>query len=143
MRLTSEEKTVETFNRLRTISDNSFSGIERPPSGVFLSHYETDDVFVDDRRAEPIRGFCLVGDREGPYVWSIAVNPQYRGQGIGWSLLNEITDYYRGLGKEHITLTCHVDNPAQKLYYDNGYRVVRVVQRYYGADNGLFMKKIL
>lgn len=143
MRLTHELKNEDILDRLRTISDNSFSGVERPPSGVFASHYETDDVFVDKRNSGTIRGFCIVGDREGPYVWSLAVDSRYRGLGVATSLLAEIAGHYRGLGMGHIALTCHVDNPAQKLYYDNGYRVVRVVLRYYGADNGLFMKKIL
>lgn len=139
------EKHVDgDFNQILKISDESFAGQERPPRGILRSHFEADDVFIRTM-SNQIVAFAFVTERFGaPYIWSIAVTPQYRGAGLGSVLLQEIAQRYQGEGRGSICLTCKVDNPAQKLYFDMGYRVERVAQKYYGPEgDGLFFRKIL
>lgn len=143
MRLT--EKHVDgDFDQILKISDESFEGQQRPPLGILRSHFEADDVFVW-HDAETIYAFAIVTERFGaPYIWTIAVDLSVRGHGFGTALLREIEAHYRGAGRGSIGLTCKTDNPAQKLYFDCGYRVERVAQKYYGPEgDGLFMRRVL
>jgi ribosomal protein S18 acetylase RimI-like enzyme len=98
-------------------------------------------VFVLRTHAENIYAYAIVIEKGGRFLWSIAVRP--RRQGFGTTLLKEIEAFYRKAGRQGISLTCNTHNPAQKLYFDLGYRVERVLPRYYGEDNGLFMRRIL
>jgi [ribosomal protein S18]-alanine N-acetyltransferase len=139
MRLTSREKDQDMFRRLLKISDDSFTGVERPPSHIFLTHFQEDDVFVDS--ALTPGAFAIVTQRGGPYIWSIAVQPSMRGQGVATALLKELAETYF---ESSIQLTCNVNNwVAQRVYLANGYRVVRVMPRYYGVDDGVLMRRMI
>lgn len=141
-----EIKTEEDFNQIYAISDESFSGVEQPPHGVLRNRFYNEDVFVlRDQIDFSIYAFAIVTQRDGhPYLWTIAVMPRYRGVGEGADLLEEIILYYAQAGYDEIALTCKIDNPAQKLYFDFGFRVEKVMQRYYGAEgNGLYMRRDL
>ena len=139
-----EDKTDYMLRTLIQISDESFKGIDRPPHGIFKEHFDRDDVFV---RGIPTftSGFAIVTERGGcPYLWSIAVRLEIRGQGAGRGLLDEIETHYRQQGAQRIELTCKIDNPAQKLYFDAGYRAFRVAPRYYQHEgDGLMMRRVL
>jgi ribosomal protein S18 acetylase RimI-like enzyme len=140
MKLSDREKDRDMLTRLLAISDQSFSGVERPPYEVFRDHFNDSDVFVDCS-IRPA-AFAIVTDRGGPYIWSIAVQPSLRKQGIGAALLREVIAYYRNQEQMHIALTCKVDNvPAQILYLKTGFRPVRVMKEYYAKEgDGVTMR---
>lgn len=138
MILTAREKDADMFGRLLRISDDSFTGVERPPAGIFKAHFDADDVFVDSTLTPA--AFAIVTQRGGPYIWSIAVQESLRGQGVGGALLQELAKFYDG---RDIQLTCNVNNwTAQIAYLKNGYRVVRVMPRYYGIEDGVLMRRV-
>ncbi len=143
MRLTNREKNADMFVRLLQISDESFSGIQRPPRDIFKTHFYEDDVFVDSELTPG--AFAIVTQRSGPYLWSIATEPSLRGKGVGGALLKEVQKYYREADAATISLTCKVDNvAAQMLYLKNGFRPVRVIPRYYAAEgDGVLYRKTL
>jgi ribosomal protein S18 acetylase RimI-like enzyme len=58
-------------------------------------------------------------------------------------LLREIINKYTLQKDFEITLHVHEDNPAQKLYFDYGFRVKRIERDYYNPKNGLFMVRPL
>ncbi len=71
----------------------------------------------------------LVGDRKGyGYVddgtpeLSIAVYPEYRGQGVGTQLLTHL--FSSNCGQSSISLSVSVNNPALRLYERFGFKVV-------------------
>ena len=129
------------LERLLQINDKSFAGNERASREKFTFHFQTDDVFVDNELHPS--AFAFVTDRDGPYIIVIAVVSGLRHNGLGTSLLKEIEDFYR-LGSEDISLTCSTENwQAQRLYLKMGYRAVRVIPKYYGTEDGLFMRRIL
>jgi ribosomal protein S18 acetylase RimI-like enzyme len=135
--LTSLTKTKSLYNKLLVIHDASFTGVERPPEPLFRQMYLSADVFVSYIDGEPV-GVAIVIDRASePYLWTIAVNPEHRRMGVGERLLREISGVFKTT-----ELTCKIDNPAQKLYYDNGYRVTGVARGYYGIEgDGLMMRR--
>jgi len=140
MRLTADQKTDMLFHEMLRLSDESFVGLERPPSNFFRAHFDADDVFVIVEDGY-LRGFAIVTERSGPYIWSIAVDYRWQRAGVATRLLQEIKDHYRPL-REHIQLTCKIDNwVAQVAYLKSGYRIVRVVPRYYGGEDGVLMRR--
>ena len=142
MILTSGMKTPEMFTAIETISMRSFQGPECPPLGILRNNFDRCTVFVDSYPPYAdfgIYGFAITVLQPHPHLWSMAVDPYFRGLGKGGDLLREITQHYRGLNQDRITLNCRTDNPAQKLYFDQGYRAIRVTRNYYGDKDGLLM----
>jgi ribosomal protein S18 acetylase RimI-like enzyme len=143
MKLSDREKDRDMLTRLLAISDKSFAGIERPSYDVFRDHFNDSDVFVDSTLTPG--AFAIVTDRGGPYVWSIAVQPSLRKQGVGAALMRDVIAYYRNQEQMHLSLTCKVDNvPAQILYLKTGFRPVRVMKDYYAKEgDGVLMRRII
>jgi len=142
------------FDRLCEISDACYTGDERSPRETMKDMVEVCDVFlakepsnviaIDKRVHEDlILGFALVRTSGNPYIWSIAVDKGYQNLGIGGNLLREIVKKYTLQKELAITLHVHEDNPAQKLYFDYGFRVQDVVKDYYAPKNGLYMVRAL
>jgi [ribosomal protein S18]-alanine N-acetyltransferase len=63
-------------------------------------------------------------------IYNVAVDAQFRRKGIASELIKGFEDYYKGQGYAYL----HVDrdNPAQKLYFDLGYRVYDIIPGFYG-----------
>jgi ribosomal protein S18 acetylase RimI-like enzyme len=127
-----------TFERIRSITNDSFFGVERPPEGNLRYVYnESIGLYLNDARY--VEAYALVTLEVGlPYIWSIATDPKFRLCGHAKALLKEIIADH---ADETIELTVNVDNPAQKLYFDHGFRVVAVMRRYYGEMTGLRMRR--
>ncbi len=139
------EKTEELYGRIEDITHASFFRTQRP--SCLSLHFEFDhgDIFVDrlGQDEDKASSYAIVSEQGGqPFIWSIATDPLRRQQGLAAMLLREIIGYYRDLGKGRIDLTVHIDNPAQKLYFDHGFRVVRAIPRYYGEESGLRMRRL-
>jgi ribosomal protein S18 acetylase RimI-like enzyme len=76
-------------------------------------------------------GFLIAYLKGLPYIFNVAVLPQYRGKGFATELFKRFQQFYR-----QPTSYLEVDsgNPAQKLYFDLGYRVTEVRRNYYGPE---------
>ena len=141
------------FERLCEISDLVYTGQERPSKDVMKDMVSCCDIFLakeivprDPDGGNPheiIVGFALVRTSGNPYVWSIAVDKAFQGIGVGGNLLWEIIKFYTLAKASGINLHVHEDNPAQKLYYDYGFRVRAVEPDYYKPKNGLLMRRVL
>lgn len=70
------------------------------------------------------------------HITTIAVDPAYRGKGVGELLLNALIDHAFELGARQITLEVRVSNTvAQRLYLKYGFQPAGTRTRYY-TDNG-------
>ena len=89
-------------------------------------------------------GFAVIEYRtDFIYIASLDILPKFRGCGYGSNLM-EWAEFAAGFKHRKIKLHVSVDNAAQKLYYDLGYRVQGVVKSYYGkGKNALLMEKKL
>ena len=139
-----EKKDEAVFNRLVQITDESFEGVQCPPTRILYNRYEFGDVYVS-RLTGIILGFAIVVEKNGcPYIFIIAVDSHYRGQSIGTQLLEAIRQTETMRRKDFIELAVKPDNPAQKLYFDAGYRVRAVARGFYGDEgDGLLMRRDL
>lgn len=139
-------KTDKTFEEIAAINDASFSPLERAPHGTLRDVFDRATVFVRVSTVGSIMAYAFLTIKyDEPYVWVIATAEKYRGRGYAGSLLDEMNEYAKTTGAAGIWLSCHINNAtAQKLYLDKGYRVVKVLQNYYGHDeHGLSMRRIL
>lgn len=76
---------------------------------------------------------------------NIAVTEEYRGGGVGTSILNDIVKFARGHGAKKVFLEVRVSNSdAMLLYLKNGFKGVYARTRYYSdGEDGLVMAKEL
>lgn len=78
-------------------------------------------------------GLWLMAD--AAHVTTIAVDPPYRGEGVGELLLIDLIDRSLVIGADEVTLECRVSNyVAQALYRKYTFRNVGLRKRYYSDD---------
>ena len=105
-----------------------------------LSQWMRGDVplLAPDEAAEleAIVGYCgmwLMVDVA--HITTIAVDPPYRGQGIGELMLVELLHRAREVGAVEATLECRVSNTvAQRLYQKYTFKKTGLRRRYYSDD---------
>ena len=111
----------------------------QPQSNVgLLSEIHKGKCWVSDE-GSVLSGFLIGQSVSGALLHTVAVLEEFRGNGIGAELLTTFQNFYKDC-----TLWLYVieHNPAQKLYFDFGYRVRDVVKDYYYPDqSGLLMVK--
>jgi|ERR1700677_512474 len=132
----------QDFERLLEINDACYSGVYRPPRETVNDMILISDVYVA-RNGLRIVGFAIVKNTCLPYIWNIAVDPLFQGNGVGGSLLREIIKRYTIAGDKEIHLDVNSTNPAQKLYFDYGFRVKSVCTKYFDPNDGLHMVRPL
>jgi ribosomal protein S18 acetylase RimI-like enzyme len=77
-----------------------------------------------------------------PYVWSVCTTASHRGRGCAATLLKAFEKHYADAGYHKFWLQVRTENPAQKLYFDMGYRVASFSPSLYGAlQHGMTMRK--
>jgi ribosomal protein S18 acetylase RimI-like enzyme len=131
------------FHVIKQINDLSFSGIERPTGLTLKFQYDTALSIWTKEVDQKIVAYALLVADSGPYVWSVATHPTFRSRGFAGALLDEAAEWHRLDGAQKMDLTVNVNNPAQKLYFDHGFRAVQVYRRYYGEAAGLRMRRSL
>lgn len=86
---------------------------------------------------------CLLSEisESQPYIWSVATVRSHRGRGLATSLIQTFEKHYTNAGYHRPWLHVRADNPAQKLYFDAGYRVASFERNLYGVgQHGLVMR---
>ena len=155
MRITGYKK--EYLDRIMEINDACYEGVYRAPRDVVEQMIGVSDTFTaqiaegdfagdypNDLPEKSIIGFAIVRwDNVFPYIWNIAVDPAYQGRSVGGNLLRQIIKRYTLAKQKQITLHVNAQNPAQKLYFDYGFRVKSIEKDYFKPDDGLIMTRLL
>jgi ribosomal protein S18 acetylase RimI-like enzyme len=132
------------FNVIHGISNESFDGIEIPPKGILRHQYDNAfAIFVHEVNSKIVSYVLVTKDGGEGYVWSVATAKEYRSRGIASGLIQDAIQWCRIAGMRRLELTVNVDNPAQKMYFDLGFRVVTIFKKYYGEASGLRMRRYL
>jgi ribosomal protein S18 acetylase RimI-like enzyme len=150
MKLTNAQKR-DWLPRLWDITLKCYTGAQLPCPSFFEECVTFGDVWTVHDGGElgteyEIVGYALCNNvyPTGPLLRSVAVLPEWRGRGLGGFLLREIEKYFNVRGANKIVLHCKVDNPAQKLYFNAGYRVTARIKNYYAPEgDGLEMERVL
>ena len=108
---------------------------EEYPRGVFLTFLESNpDTFLVAEYNGRVIGYVMAylrPDLEG-HIMSIAVDPDYRGMGIGSTLLSEVIERLIKKGARYIGLEVRVSNlGAIALYERVGFRKIKRIIGYY------------
>jgi ribosomal protein S18 acetylase RimI-like enzyme len=123
------------FDSLLAINNACYDGDECPTPSEFKQMLEISDVWVarHDLPEYPFTknipvGFQIVKEvgETIPYLWSLAVTPDWQNTGIGSRMLQFACMKYPKL-----ELHCRADSPVQKLYFDHGFRVIDIARNYY------------
>ena len=100
-------------------------------------------AILDDKIVGYICIFHIFEDGE---LLNVAVDPEYRKQGIGQTLLDKMFEYLKDTEVNRISLEVRESNiSARQLYLKNGFRPTGVRKNYYSAprEDGIIMEKIL
>lgn len=111
---------------------------------VYLINYAKGWFYVIEYRSRVIGYISLVSNARTRYlrIYSIAVDADFRGKGLGRMLLEQAIKIAREHDMAKITLEVNISNyPAIELYKKNGFAYISVKENYYhdGAD-ALYMQ---
>lgn len=135
---------LEDLEQIYRIEIESFK-IPYPLEYLYLLLSLAGDLFIVAVRCDEIVGYAvglLRIDNIG-HIVSIAVANKYRRRGIGKRLLQELERRLKDKGAKRFRLEVRVSNRiAINLYLKLGYRIDRVIPRYYpdGEDAYLMIK---
>jgi ribosomal protein S18 acetylase RimI-like enzyme len=133
---------VRGFNRkdLQSVLEiNKFCHKKPQPDDMLLELIDKADIWVAEEDGEVI-GYLISILRDGPYVYNVAVLPEHRGKGVATALFKQFELYFKQNGFYYLFVDS--SNPAQKLYFDLGYRVISIKKNFYGPkENALVMIK--
>ena len=78
-----------------------------------------------------VHGFLIAKYKDRiPYVYDIAVHPDYRRNGCATALMTTFHNHFSAF--DETWLQVRSDNPAELLYADMGYRIANLRWNYYG-----------
>lgn len=111
------------------------------PNLSMLENIHKGQTWVCCQDGDKPIGFLISIYQNGPHVYNIAVDPDFRKMGVATALFEEFHNFFREQDVTHLRV--HFNNPAQKLYFDLGYRVSYIEKDYYGIEqDALFMVRL-
>lgn len=136
--------------RLVELNNLCFDEGERCSEELLRQHIGASDVWLAWTllKDPTIIGYALVEPGiDSAYLAQIAVHPEFQRRGVAGNMLREIVGHFRystGGKYRNVRLHCAIDNPAQRLYYNYGFRVFDIAKSFYkdGGD-ALYMKRNL
>ena len=107
---------------------------------------EAQSDFLLTRENDEISAFMILLKRKNSFgmrLYSLAVSPKFRGQGLGQLLLDEALARASLAGFKYLTLeVSEVNEPAVKLYLRRGFEVFGERRAYYkDGSKALLMRK--
>lgn len=111
---------------------------------MLLSTSKKNNVWVAEEDGK-IVGFLLANERGNKgQIETVDIPKAARRRGIASELIKVCEKGFQERGRTEVTLEVHVENPAQLLYFNLGYRVVGFRRHYYGLHcHALTMTKKL
>jgi [ribosomal protein S18]-alanine N-acetyltransferase len=144
-----EDAMIRMLNDLYEVEKQCFQGeaFSKQQISYLLTDYNA--VSFAAKVNDEIAGFIigridLVRNRLVGHIMTIDVAPPYRRMGIAQRLMLEVEGIFLRKGVGEIRLEVREGNFAGlRLYEKLGYRKVSVLENYYGASHGLYLKKTL
>jgi ribosomal-protein-alanine N-acetyltransferase len=137
----------EDLSRIISIEERSFPPEEAFPPWIFTNILTLNPellIVVDCKGS--IEGYAMgVVEDDSCHLISIAVAPSSRGKGLGRMLLKSFESICKDKGLAKVVLEVKVDNIiALNLYKSEGYKVERILPRYYpDGSNAYRMTKLI
>lgn len=133
--------TLEDIDQLQTLEESCFPSVQyqgsilsRRQFRYALKNANARTVVSTDTTGN-ITGYAMIFFRRGSAVarlYSLAISPDFRGQGIGLKLARKASDIAREKGCKQIMLETRTDNKTMiALATKMGYRLVKTLPAYY------------
>ncbi|MCB1189020.1 MAG: GNAT family N-acetyltransferase/peptidase C39 family protein [Leptospiraceae bacterium] len=126
---------IKDINSLLTIENNSFETDKLSRRNFKYMLTKANAIILVDEESEVLRGYSLVLFNMGTSLarlYSIAVDPGFRGKDIGYKLLQETEKAVLERDCISMRLEVRTDNTsAQQLYQKMGYKKIGQVLDYY------------
>ncbi len=93
-----------------------------------------NDTFLVTKEDEEVIGYIIgyLRDNDEGHIMSVAIDPDYRGKGIGTKLIREDMERLKEKGADRIGLEVRVsNNKAIKLYEGMNFHKTKRVKDYY------------
>jgi N-acetylglutamate synthase-like GNAT family acetyltransferase len=136
---------LEAFGAIRDrYTPEGFADVT-PDEERVRQRFDEGALWVAEIDGKVVGTVSLSTEPEGLYVRSMAVSPQFQGQGIGHKLLKALHEYAAGTDEHRIFLyTLPFQLGARELYEKHGYSWVRdtPAEEWFGVP-GLEMEKFL
>lgn len=132
---------------IRSVNIQDMAGLYALECNAFGDHCFPDFFFrqaldlwpslllVAEPDAGALAGYVLAvpsDQADEAWILSLAVNADFRGQGLGRRLLVDVLAILEAKGFTQIKLTVHPDNPARQLYADLGFREAGFEEAHFG-----------
>lgn len=103
---------------------------------IYKDLLSTGTLYVVEEEGRPIGTYRLIPKQyrqaHTVYLGSLGIDPQYKGMGYGFAILEEIKEIVRREGRSRIELTVDLDNDgAVHLYKKAGFAIEGVVRNSY------------
>lgn len=103
---------------------------------IYKDLLSTGTLYVVEEEGRPIGTYRLIPklyrQAHTVYLGSLGIDPQYKGKGYGFAILEEIKENVRREGRSRIELTVDLDNDgAVHLYKKAGFAIEGVVRNSY------------
>ena len=108
------EATVELWKRVEGVE--IAEGDDREGVARFLARNPGLSRVATDRSIMIGVAFCGNDGRRG-YIYHLAVDPDYRGQGVGKRLVGECLEGLRRLGLQRANIMVAIDNPRGREFW--------------------------
>lgn len=102
-------------------------------------------VFIYEIGDNIVGSLILLSRKNSPKlrIYSVAVNPEYQGQGIAGHLLKQAQRMAKEQHKKYLTLEVKsINETAIKLYLKFGFKTISVKENYYSDGNSALVMKI-
>lgn len=139
-----EIKSMPKLSRLYAIEMECFALQTRWKRDDFLRAMFESETWTAEEGGQ-IAGFLVAHTVHGSgYISAVDVAKKHRGKGIAAKLFKSAESHFRKCGCRKMRLHVEANNPAQRLYFSLGYRVVKFNRGYYGKGrDALSMAKNL
>lgn len=138
---------IDKIKSIAKLERESFPDYPYPTEIFYYYYRKCPDLFLIAEKDERIIGYVLgCSEDDVGHIVSIAVAREFRGIGIGKSLLREVERKMIEKGVRRIRLEVSVSNQrAISLYSSLGYREIGRIRKYYpdGSDALIMEKTVL
>ena len=124
---------LRDFDKIKALNAEGFA--EPAPAWFILESIEAGHAWVAVEQDEVI-GFLIGRPKFNvSYINNLVVTKAHQGKGIATSLISKFEEHFgksQNIYSKVFWLQVESNNPAQKLYFDMGYRVSGIDENYYG-----------
>ncbi|MCS7121224.1 MAG: ribosomal protein S18-alanine N-acetyltransferase [Archaeoglobaceae archaeon] len=143
MQIVVREYNTKDFKDLLEIDKEAFSS-RNPAYDVYIYLTFGSDFLVADIGGKIVGYIATMDvDKNTGKIISFAVKKEFRGKGIGSTLLKRAIERLRTKGKKKILLEVRVSNlQAQRLYKKFGFRIEKVLPSYYSDGESAYLMSL-